>query len=263
MSTPSPVQFIIDGPEAAQRDLEQRLTAVLENEQASSNELSALAAEVEDAAAAADQAAKAAHAEARCLPCPDPVGVLQQAQAAELTRDRLDACLPRLRDKLRAAIAQEYRERWQADFRRTEALRNAAAANFARYPELVAEMIALFREAEQVDQEIARVNNSAYDNQRLVGVEQHARGLQQFSRNTPSLRKAVVDWQSGKQIWPPRRAIDPSLFAPVPYNQAYSQNWAATAELKAAERRAEADRVAEYYQRQDRERKEREQGRHT
>jgi hypothetical protein len=41
--------------------------------------------------------------------------------------------------------------------------------------------------------------------------------------------------------------IDPSLFAPVPYNPRYSRKWASTRAQREANARAESQRVVDHY----------------
>ncbi len=93
----------------------------------------------------------------------------------------------------------------------------AISANFLRF-ELV---------AEEVDKEVSRVNRSAPsgEQRRLLGPELNARGLDAFSTTEPSISKSSMlpDWDhSGRNLWPPRRTVDPALFAPHPYNPRYS-----------------------------------------
>ena len=91
-----------------------------------STDLAALIAEVEAAAAAADAAAAKSREQAL-----DPAIVIDVAQvsaevtAAELTRDRLQAALPRLRTRYTEVREQEDIAKWQA-----EAARFRSAASY-------------------------------------------------------------------------------------------------------------------------------------
>ena len=94
----------------------------------------------------------------------------------------------------------------------------------------------------------------------LVSAELHARGLDRFTRDTPSLLTSVVlvDWNSGRQIWPPPRPSMASAFAAtlVPaYNPA---DWAKDNDRRAAAQQRERQYIADYYARATREQEERE-----
>jgi hypothetical protein len=77
-------------------------------------------------------------------------------------------------------------------------------------------MIDLFARMATVDAEVVRVNSSSPDNTRLQPTELGARKLRNFSRAEPSILKELKlpCWEeSSRQAWPPRRTIDPALFA--------------------------------------------------
>ena len=68
---------------------------------------------------------------------------------------------------------------------------------------------------------------------RLLGVELTARGLENFSISNPSIAKSIQlpDWNSSEQnVWPPPQQIDPSFFAPRPYDPRYTEHWWEVAE---------------------------------
>jgi hypothetical protein len=96
--------------------LEQRIAAALTPTDITSTDLAALIAEVEAAAAAADAAAAKSREQAL-----DPAIVIDVAQvsaevtAAELTRDRLQAALPRLRTRYTEVREQEDIAKWRAE----------------------------------------------------------------------------------------------------------------------------------------------------
>jgi hypothetical protein len=144
------------------------------------------------------------------------VASAEALMVAELTRDRLHAALPRLQQKLGEAQSREYAARWESDYRQAEALRDAAAQRFARYPALVHELIEIILEAQAVDAEVSRVNGSALpgEHRRLQSVELKARGLKNFSISNPSVVDMVrlADWQhSERMAWPPH---PPSVHLP-------------------------------------------------
>jgi hypothetical protein len=241
-------------------ELEERINSALDADTMPSGDLEVLLAEVEGAVADARAEAKQSHAQARDIACTDYTAAHARAVAAELTVDRLQGVVPDLQAKRRQATAQEYRERWLADFRHVEAKRDLAAGAFARYPEIVAELITIFQQAEAADKEVQRVNAAAPGSQRLQTVELHARKLERFTRATPSLAKTVQlpDYQeSEKLLWPPRVPRDMSLFAPV-IAPAAGPDWYKYADARVAERQADAERVANYNAERERTRKERE-----
>jgi hypothetical protein len=80
---------------------------------------------------------------------------------AELRRDRLHAVLPRLQQRLAAAVAQENALRWDARYRRVAAMAEEAAEKFRAYPRLAAELVELMNLAAALDREASAVNISA------------------------------------------------------------------------------------------------------
>ena len=101
-------------------------------------------------------------------------------RAAELTRDRLRAALPRLQEQLKQAREREYAECWLEDYAAVKARRDAAAEQLReRYPAIVDELVALMADIAATDKEVDRINVAAPygDYPRLRGVELTARGL--------------------------------------------------------------------------------------
>jgi hypothetical protein len=95
----------------------------------------------------------------------------------------------------------------------------------------------------------------------LDGVELTARKMDRFTRNAPSLLKEMLLFDlHGKQVWPPVQRRDVSQFIPTITDIAHSPDWwrPEVQAARSAEAKAEAERVAEYYARQNREREERE-----
>jgi hypothetical protein len=198
--------------------LEARIASALRDD-ATAADLGALIGEVEMAAAAAATAATEERERALDITT-DPATAHERVLVAELSRDRLKAVLPRLQRQLGEAQNREYAQRWQAAYRQAEALRDAAAQRFARYPELVHEMIEIILEAQAVDAEVSRVNGAALPGEyrRLQSVELEARGLKNFSISNPSVVDMVrlPDWEhSERMLWPPHRPIDPAMVVPM------------------------------------------------
>ena len=82
-----------------------------------------------------------------------------------------------------------------------------------------------------------------------------ARNLDGFDRERRSLLAEVhlLDWDSGRQIWPPRRPPMAAAFAtsmvPAHDNRRFSADWAKDNDGRAAAQRAEQQRVADYFAR--------------
>jgi hypothetical protein len=188
--------------------LEQRIVAALGNPNNGSDTLIELIRETEIAATTADQAAIDEHAKALDLEAsPDATSAHQRVIAAEMTRDRLQTNLPKLRENLTSALTMEARERWLSDYRRVSQMRDEAVTQFLEYRQHAQAIAQMFALAEQVDREVSRINGNAPDNvhQRLSSVELTARNMTQFSRDNPALASTVElrDWEnSGRKLWP-------------------------------------------------------------
>jgi hypothetical protein len=96
----------------------------------------------------------------------------------------------------------------------------------------------------------------------LFSAELHARGLDRFTRDVPSLIASVClfDFASGRQAWPPpRRSIAAALAASmVPVSAYHPADWANNYERRAAAQQAERQRMTDYYARLTKEQEERE-----
>jgi hypothetical protein len=201
------------------------------------------------------------------LDCADPAGADAAQKAAMLERQRLIACRPRLEDHLRSAVRSENRRRGLAHFRRVEVKLKDAAEKFAvAYPEIVDKLIALFKMAKAVDQEVDSANASATGDERLVHVEVLARNLPEgrFTREQPeiALNCVLPDFeQSSKQAWPPPRVpigvLVAASMAPS-YSPARTDQWATVRGERDEAIKADQQRVAEFYDRAAKEREERE-----
>ncbi len=211
----------------SKQTLEQRITIALGNSNAGVEDLSELIAEVE--AAAIEAAATAEREKEKALDlvaAPDAAKAHERVTTAVLNRGRLNVALPKLCQRLAEAAAAERRERWLADYKRVEVRRNAAAEKLARTDELLAQVAAIYREASDADEEIARLHGSAPNEvtDRLASVELYARGT-----NNPSLiqNTRLFDW-SGEQLWPPPQPSFAATYAAsmiVPGGPRYTGDW--------------------------------------
>jgi len=108
--------------------IDERIASALGASDMSSADLAALIAEAEQAAADADAAAERERASAL-----DPARVVDAAAAgaalaaANLTRDRMQAAIPRLREQLAITESREYQAEWAIKRAQVEEQRDKAA----------------------------------------------------------------------------------------------------------------------------------------
>jgi hypothetical protein len=246
--------------------LEKRVVTVLTGNGGnlpSASELVELIRNTEAAMQAAD--ATAANERAKSLDlvsCPDPRAAHEAVVESELIRDRLQASLPKLRNKLTEALAAEAKEKWGQDYRRVRQLRDDAAKNFQRIQALSEEIAGYLQEAERVDRdEVSRINSSAPDGEhrRLASVELHARNLTRFDRDNPSLASTIKlrDWNnSSRTLWPRRSgntlAVEfaSSMIAPPHHPCEYTSEWWKAAQAKAESAHVDSAQMADFYSEQ-------------
>jgi hypothetical protein len=143
--------------------LEQRIAAAFGvGDTPTAAELGELIAEATAAAAAADKVADEERKKAL-----DPAAVVDAQAAsvaimtAELTRDRLQAALPRLQRRQKEVALQERYDRWVADYEAVKAKRDAAAAElYVLYAPFVVKMTDLLLQIEQIDAEVQRLSRT-------------------------------------------------------------------------------------------------------
>jgi len=228
------------------KPLEQRIVAALANPNNGSEPLAELIRDTEAAAAAADRTAVDERAKAvDLLQSPDPKAAHQRVVDAEISRDRLKASLPKLREKLTAALEAEHHARWLNDYRSVKKQLDEAVTLFNSYREHSEAIAQMFAVAVGMDREVSRINLNAPDgeNRRLPPVELAARGMTGFTRDNPSLATTVVlpRWDaSARTLWPQRPTtslaaeVASSMVAPP---HPYPQGWGDPAER---ERRRDA-----------------------
>ena len=96
-----------------------------------------------------------------------------------------------------------------------------------RVPQLISELIELFRLAETIDKECSRVNGlaPAGEHRRLVGPELKARGLKAFTRANPPLAKVTTlpnAEHSRSDVVAPKSFFP---FAPAPQDIRHTSLW--------------------------------------
>jgi hypothetical protein len=179
--------------------LEQRIAAALTPADITSTDLAALIAEVEGAAQAADENATRAREEAL-----DPAVVVDTAKVgaavvtAELTRDRLQAALLRLRTRYTEVREQEGIAAWKADAEELEVRRVALAVEFYKLlpPELLKQIAERLHAMRAFDREIDALNHRRPDD----------RSVRPLDYATPELARELKlpDPDKPSQfLWPP------------------------------------------------------------
>jgi hypothetical protein len=242
--------------------LERKITAAL-TDITPAADLAALIEETEAAIAEAEKEQAVA----------DP-SAARQAIDAMVAVNRLGLLLLKLQARYQEVHEQEEIVTWRAERK---------AAWLAEHDAWIAERDALAEELRDVYSELTRrmadlfvriaANNEALDElsrtrpegvQRdLRSVELHARGLDAYSRERPSLLASVClfDWDTGRQICPPQR---PSMAAACAAtmmpasDRRFSGEWWKDAEDGAARQRAEQLRIADTYSRMTKEQEARE-----
>ena len=216
------------------KNLEARITAALANStEITSTDLAILLQETENVLS--ETAIKIERERAFDLTkSPDATTAHRTLTENEVIRGRLKLVLPDLQHKLEAVCEQERTAQWEQEFLRVEIIRDKAAEKWARVPEIIDELIQLFREDEAIKAECSRVNGSAPNGEmrRLVGPELKARGLDSFSRGDPSMAKVtqLPDFNHSElMLWPPRPSFIPR-FGPAPSDIHYTDQWGLAAD---------------------------------
>jgi len=119
------------------------------------------------------------------------------------------------------------------------------------YPPCAMKIADLFTRMAAFDEKLSGLHSArpAGVSGHLPGAELTARGLDAFTRDQPSITKTAQFPEfanSAQMAWPPKKAVDPSLFAPVPYDRRYTGDWWQVKEEEAqALREQEARETAE------------------
>jgi hypothetical protein len=189
---------------------------------------------------------------------------------SELVRDQFKTVLPKLRDKLTAALESERHARWPSTYRNAKTERDALAREFAdTYPAMVSQLVDLFDRMQQCDQKCAEVNSTASalqnEHRRLSKVELNARNLDGFSRDRPEIAKAVVlpDFvESARMRWPEQTSTSfAAAYAAGTMTVPYHPGAAWSDPEVQAQRKSEADKqqreIGEHYAKMSEEQTER------
>jgi hypothetical protein len=146
--------------------LQSRIVTALDNPNASAAELSELVAETELAIVTADETASAMRMKAAdVLATPTPreaQDTMAQANAAELTRDRLGGILPKLKERYTAALVTERHAKWLGYYEIANAKREALAEVLdATRSRIKAELGSLNGRIKECNSECGYVNDMA------------------------------------------------------------------------------------------------------
>jgi hypothetical protein len=238
-----------------EQSLEHRLAALLDRESVSANEL---AAAVDECKKALDEITLEKENAFDPRRWPDVKEAIAHQADCEFRADRLRTLLPELRQRYQQVAAAEFLSKWHSDADVVETKRDALAAEWAFYPEMVARLVDLLTRSKAFDEEISRLHQArpAGVPRHLLGAELVARGLEAFSRDTPSITKELTlpDWNnSGRMAWPPPRQLNLSALMP-PQDPRFGPDWCSPEVLSAreAEAQAERERMAKYYEHQTR-----------
>ncbi len=242
------------------KSLERKITAAL-SDTTPAADLSAL---IEETKAAIAQAEKE-QADPRAA---------RQALDAMVAVNRLGPLLLKLQARYRevderertATWLAEREANWQAEYDALKVLRDDLSEELRDvYPEVARKIADLVDRIAANDKAVDELNRACPDgvHRYLRSVELHARGLDGFSRNTPSFLTSIClfDWDTGRQIFPPRGQSTGAAFAAAMMpasDRRFSGDWWKEKEEGAARQQAEQQRIADTYARMTKEQEDRE-----
>jgi hypothetical protein len=213
-------------------DLERRLADALDDSSSTAQTLKALIAETEGAIVDADlKAVRTREAAFDPQLSRDPTAARAAMEDAALAVGRLNTLHSRLLRRHSEVATRERAASWTASFYELRDRRDALAAELAAlYPQAVRDLLNLFIRIAAFDNEVGRLHSArpAGLALHLASVELTARGLDRFTRDTPSLLNTLTlfDLPSGKQLWPQVAPRDMALFNPVvPADPVHSPDW--------------------------------------
>jgi hypothetical protein len=246
-------------------NLEARLVAALRGH-LSAGKLAALTDETEVAIRQAEASAQAERQRALDpLSSPDPRQARAAMEDAAFRSERLRSLLPRLQARYEQVAAAEERERWKAKYGTLKVRRDALSAELANvYPEVADKLADLFERIAVMDAEISSLHQArpASVPLHLASVELDARGLTSFTTANPSIARdlRLPAFANGRSaLWPPPEVPLAVLAVATSMPGAHSgPDWFRDNQARAMARSIEAERVAQYHRRQQREREERE-----
>jgi hypothetical protein len=192
----------------------------------------------------------------------DPKAARQAIADATFAANRLRTLLSKLQARYQQLRNEEETTAWLADLEALKPERDALAEELREvYPDAVAKIVDLFVRITANDKALSEVLQArpAGVMGRLLSAELHARGLDRFTRDMPSLLTAVhlVDLDTGRQVWPPPKPPLAVACAAIAMPR-FTADWAKDNERRTAGQQAEQRRMADYYARTTRDQEERE-----
>jgi hypothetical protein len=225
-----------------QTTLERRIGAVLTDDYTKSSVIAALIAETETAIVAADEDAKLEQERVfDPLASPDPKAAREAMQAAEFMQTWLRSALLRLQRRLRETQERERRAKWYAEYEALKSKRDALAVEFREvYTEFEAKIVDLLTRMGANDAGISNLHivRSAGVQLHLLEAELVARGLEQFTRDMPSITKELQlpAFEPGRPLaWPRRLQSHSTWFAPMPHDPRFTARWGEVGERQRRE----------------------------
>jgi hypothetical protein len=228
----------------------------------SAADIAALLTELEQAIVTADEAAKAAHERALDpLQSPDAAAGLRFKEQTAFRASRLRTLLPKLQQRYTVVLAHEEAA---AARKRSEPLiveRNRLADELKSLLPTIGQLADCFVKIAANNAALGRYHASlpAHVGLFIRGAEERARGIDRFTRDSPSILKdAILPGLDGKMLWPPPRSeADVTMFAPPTFDPRHSPEWGlhrdqqnAEAEAKAAEAEKEREQAVEAFARE-------------
>ena len=140
---------------------------------------------------------------------------------------------------------REQAKAWLAEYDVMKRKRDALAEELLEvYPDAAINIVDLFVRIAAEEKELSALHQARPPGvmEHLVSAELHARGLDRFTRETPSLLTSVslFDFDSGRQVWPPPRPSMAAAFAASMVPAYDPADWANNYERRAAAQQAGA-----------------------
>jgi hypothetical protein len=132
----------------------------------------------------------------------------------------MGSLLSQLETRHRELAAAERAASWEAGYERVKAERDRLAIELATtYPQLVATLVDLLVQVAECEKECSRVAGTAASGEprSLLGPELHAKGLDRFTRDAPSVTRdlRLPNWERPATTAWPRRTREVLPFVPV------------------------------------------------
>lgn len=239
--------------------LEKRIVSALASETGSA-ELAALLTEAEAAITSAEETAEVERERAfDPALSPDPAKARKAMEDNAFAASRLRTLMPRLQRAREGVLGAEYLRAWRAEYETVEIKRDALAAELREvYPPAVEKLADLFSRLKAFDLELSQLHS-----RRPAGVIEHlicpelvARDMKSFGGGKPPLATnlQLPSWENSAMKWPlPVVPLGVLLAQSMSFAHP-GADWALDRDARAADRRAEDERVAAYYEEHERKR---------